>query len=327
MFAQQPEQSPSEAHLAAEPEFSLRAGRSCAAPESFNAEARLPSRRLTCSDRLGWGTVLARAYDDPAQADEFATAPTPDLLIVVNLSGSLVMESAHAGEWKIARYAPGSVGVTAPYAESTLRWRGEANQAHTSLHLHVSAPLLRDTAEALGRPHLLRQLPDTLQLEDPVALMAIRALWAALLREADALEADSIAQSLALHMVWGRMLRGPPAMPPAVKGALSLQALKRVIDYMNAHLGESVALDDLAAEALISKYHFLRLFTHATGLTPYRYLVRLRMERAAHLLRRNSEPVQAVALACGYASPGQFATAFRRHYGVTPSRYRRDGSR
>ena len=82
--------------------------------------------------------------------------------------------------------------------------------------------------------------------------------------------------------------------------------MRRITAYMHEHLHEDVSLDDLAAQAAVSKYHLLRSFAKSTGFTPYRYLVRLRMCRAANLLRDTGQPVLQISTACGYRSPGQF---------------------
>jgi AraC family transcriptional regulator len=92
---------------------------------------------------------------------------------------------------------------------------------------------------------------------------------------------------------------------------------------MRAHLGDDVTVDDLAAVARVSKFHFIRAFALAAGTTPYRYLRRMRLETAAGLLRRTRHSVARIALDCGYRSTGQFARAFRAEYGVPPTLFRR----
>lgn len=92
---------------------------------------------------------------------------------------------------------------------------------------------------------------------------------------------------------------------------------------MHANLAERVVLEDLSKVASISKFHFARMFKLATGEPPHRYLTRLRMQRAAELLRDSEDTVQQISATCGYASPGQFASAFRRHHGANPTHYRR----
>lgn len=294
------------------------------AAASFAAEQSLPSRRIAASDDLKWRSILARAYLDPEETEGFTTAATPDLLVAIALSGTYHLEVKRPRGWEGAAYRPGAFGVMAPGNSATLRWRAAPSAPRRNLHLFLSAGLLRDTAEALGDPALLDHLPDALLLEDPLVLGCGRALWRALQQRADPLYADSIAQALATHMVYGRLLGGRATRSWPESGVLSGAALQRVTDYMRDHLGEQIILDDLAGLPNISKYHFLRVFSQATGLTPHRYLVRLRMQRAAELLRTSEDTVLQIAALCGYASPGQFAGTFRRHHGATPTAFRHD---
>ncbi len=298
------------------------------AAASLRAEQDLPARRTVSSSELGWRSILVRAYDDPEQADPFTTAPTPDLLLVVTLTGTFTMECRRPHGWVGAPYRPGAIGATAPGGSATLRWRSVGSSGpRTSVHLHLSSGLLRDTAAALGSESLLTQLPDSLLLEDPFILATGRALLSAVKQGADALFADSMAQALAMHLLYGRLSATDAPRRPADPGALTGAALRRVVDHMHEHLAEDVALDDLAKVANVSKFHFLRLFSQATGVTPHRYLVRLRMERAGELMRDSAYTVSETSAECGYASPGQFACAFRRHHGATPTQYRRDARR
>ena len=83
-----------------------------------------------------------------------------------------------------------------------------------------------------------------------------------------------------------------------------------------------VNLDDIAKRVVTSRRQLQRAFAEA-GETSFRsYLQRVRMERAAELLREGSSPVNQVASAVGYRQPAQFAKAFRRHHGSPPSSFR-----
>jgi AraC family transcriptional regulator len=127
---------------------------------------------------------------------------------------------------------------------------------------------------------------------------------------------------LAAHVLYGSSITDLPT-----EGALTGSALGDVLDYMRSNLHGAVGLDELAAVAHLTKYHFLRSFAKSTGVTPHRYLVRLRMRRAAALLLDQGPTVLQVARACGYHSQGQFAAAFRREYGTSPREFRRQRRR
>jgi AraC family transcriptional regulator len=300
----------------------IRRGSAAPFAQSLRAGDHLPSHRLLSSRDLDWKTVLVDSYADPAWADAFTTAATPDLLLVVVTKGAYVVERRNGGTWQRATYRPGSVGATAPGNARTLRWRAETPQRMESSHVHLSAQLLAATAASLGAKGLqaLDLLPDCLLLGDPLVESALLSLGRAAHQSAPGLYADSIAAMLATHLLYGA---GAGRFEPA--GTLGRPALNAVVDYMHLHLQDDIDLAVLARLANMSKFHFLRLFAQATGATPHRYLVGLRLQRAATMLRDTRQTILQVAEACGYRSQGHFAGAFRRQYGVSPTEFRRQG--
>jgi len=288
------------------------------------AQVSPSSEMLASSDDLGWRSIVVRAYSLPDERDGFTTGPIPDLLVSLNIGGVFTVESRRLGGWTRARPQPTSIGIKAPGRYETLRWHSDSCTPMKLLHMFVSADMLHETAEGLGRPGLSTRVPDALHVEDPLLVVIGRALLSAVVRRAEPLHADSLAQSLALHMVYGRSLASEAPRPWQMPGALSSVALERVVDYMHSNLGMPLLLEDLAAVASISKFHFVRGFKLATGEPPHRHLTRLRMQLAAKLLRTSRDTVQQISAACGYASAGQFANAFRRHHGASPTQYRRE---
>jgi AraC family transcriptional regulator len=293
--------------------------------ESALVDNSLPARRLRCSCDLGWRSLLARYYSDPAEAEEFTTTPTSDLLLVVVTSGRYVIESRHGRSWARDEYHPGALGATAPGRTSTLRWRSMSSQPQESLHLFLAARLIEETARELeGSGSPMRKMPNELLLRDPLVEGFAHAILRAVEQKATALYADSLAQALVVHLLYGTGAGGgqPSGAGPLRAGGLGATVLRQVTDYMQDHLREDVTLDALAAEVHISKYHLLRQFSETTGLTPHRYLTELRISRAATLLATTDRGILHIAQACGYRSPSRFAAAFRRVYGTTPTHFR-----
>ena len=108
------------------------------------------------------------------------------------------------------------------------------------------------------------------------------------------------------------------ARPAASEGALRFA---RVIEYMRAHLGRTLRLEELAAVAGLSPFHFLRRFQATHHATPQQMLMALRLYDAKDRLARGDAPAQ-VAAAVGLADQAHLTRAFVRRYGVTPGRYR-----
>lgn len=99
--------------------------------------------------------------------------------------------------------------------------------------------------------------------------------------------------------------------------------LRAAIAYMREHVGEPIAVDDVAGKVGVSRAHFYTLFRDQLNTTPQVFWSAVRVEEAVGLLARRSEPLTSVALELGFSSPGNFSRYFREHVGVSPSRYRR----
>jgi AraC family transcriptional regulator len=110
--------------------------------------------------------------------------------------------------------------------------------------------------------------------------------------------------------------------PVGSPGTFSAVQRRDIREYLEANLGELVSLEGLASNCQLSRYHYLRKFKNSFGCTPHAYLTKLRMTRAHDLLASGNLKVISVALECGYSQPGQFATAFKKHFGYSPSALR-----
>jgi AraC family transcriptional regulator len=94
---------------------------------------------------------------------------------------------------------------------------------------------------------------------------------------------------------------------------------------MESELDSDLTLTQLAVESGYSRTHFMRMFRDATGQSAHRYLLELRLKKAASMLASRSLSLIDIALACGFSSHAHFSTAFRSRYGLSPSAYRRRG--
>lgn len=95
-----------------------------------------------------------------------------------------------------------------------------------------------------------------------------------------------------------------------------------ILSLMQAQLAEPLSLPQLAARAGQPVPSFVRAFRRVTGASPIAYLLTLRLERAAGLLRSEQSSITQVALDCGFNDSTYFARQFRRRYGCTPRDYR-----
>lgn len=106
------------------------------------------------------------------------------------------------------------------------------------------------------------------------------------------------------------------------KQGLSEVRIKRVMDFVEARLSETIRLEEMAATASLSPYHFTRSFKKAMGVPPSRFVMERRLRHAQMLLQTSAMTLAAIAHECGFASQSHFTSAFKAAIGITPAIFR-----
>src|SRR5207247_11209011 len=121
--------------------------------------------------------------------------------------------------------------------------------------------------------------------------------------------ACALANTLAVQLIRQGLAPRRPERGP--DGVLPRGRLRAVVEYIEAHLDASPSLEQMAAVAHLSAYHFARQFKAATGLPPHQYVILLRVERAKQLLRGGALPLAEVALRAGFSGQSVFCLHFK----------------
>lgn len=100
------------------------------------------------------------------------------------------------------------------------------------------------------------------------------------------------------------------------------ERIKQVIAYIENHSSQPLRLDQLAEVSHFSKYHFTRIFTAFTGMTPMAFVTRKRIERAWVLLTETNLTILEISGNCGFESVSALGVHFKRHYGCSPGTIR-----
>ncbi|MFF5447730.1 GlxA family transcriptional regulator [Streptomyces sp. NPDC012888] len=134
-----------------------------------------------------------------------------------------------------------------------------------------------------------------------------------------------LALTIARHLV---VFLRRPGNQAQFSAQLSAQTARReplrdVQQWITEHPGEDLSVEALAARAALSPRHFARAFQAETGVTPGRYVERVRVEHARRLLEDSRDGIAAIARACGYGTPEALRRAFVRALGQPPAEYRR----
>jgi len=124
---------------------------------------------------------------------------------------------------------------------------------------------------------------------------------------------------MASTFIDGLLARHTSKFQRPVRGRLDDQMLSRIRDYVAAHMDERIEAGALAKIAGRSPFHFTRVFARSVGMTPHRYVVHLRLQRALELMRDGRHGLTQVAAATGFADQSHLSRWVRRVHGVSPT--------
>ena len=212
-------------------------------------------------------------------------------------------ETLRLAPGELVFFQPGEPHACRPVGEERLDWRG----------LHVPQEVMERAAEAVtGRRFAPHFTPPVLPGSELTSLF--REVW-----ELAAGEQGELRREEAFLLLVGRLLERCGGCPRPPGGGRPEGRAGG--DYLEAHCDRRITLEQLSALAGLSKYHLLRCFTRQKGITPYRYLETVRVNRARALLEQGAAPLDA-ALRAGFADQSHFNHFFKILTGLTPSQYR-----
>jgi len=102
--------------------------------------------------------------------------------------------------------------------------------------------------------------------------------------------------------------------------------INRVLDYLDINFSEQLTLEMLADVANFSPYHFHRIFKGIVGESLYKYIQRIRIEKAAKTLKYSSKSITEIALECGFGNSASFSRTFREHFNMSATNWRKGGN-
>lgn len=265
---------------------------------------------------------LARAWDG-IRLVRMMTAPKDvpeghfvNHLVTMNLGAEMGCDANFGGRgWHCARVPHHGLGVY----PALVRHAARCHDARDVLLVELAPDFVSEVLESGST----RELQPTVGARDPFAEHVLLALAevARVGGPSDGVRAEALGTALVAHLA-----AQPPAAAPGLTMALASPSLRRVLDYVGAHLDQPLTLRTLAGLAGMDLYRFVRAFKQSTGLSPHQYLLQARINRAKQLLAGRSLSITEIALQTGFATPSHFSVTFRRIAGMTPRAYR-DGAR
>jgi AraC family transcriptional regulator len=155
----------------------------------------------------------------------------------------------------------------------------------------------------------------------PTILSSLRSLWT-LCDQEGGVSSRLLARAAGCEIL-AELCRLSEAPVTPAKGGLAPWTIRRCQELMRSRLAEDISLDELAAEAELSPFHFSRMFKQSVGAPPRVYLTQLRMEEACELLALTDLPITEIANKVGYSSSQVLARVFFKYQHISPSHYRR----
>lgn len=183
--------------------------------------------------------------------------------------------------------------------------------------LHISPPYFAEVSASLGGTANFRFISPMLPATRRGLAFLAQARLIASHPEGLALEeaVTGIVEMVVCHMSGEQPIRQ----------RLSARDARRITDaihHVEDRFTEVLSLEDLASQAAMSKYHFLRTFRSVVGRSPHQYLLNLRLQHVAHRLTKSTGTIAQIALSCGFGDLSTFVSHFKRQFGESPSRFR-----
>jgi AraC family transcriptional regulator len=270
-----------------------------------------------------WSQALARRCREPARVAGFIEPASLAHHILMPLDVGFQFEARElgTGRWQRHEVRPGELCVVgAGAAPMELCWRalGPARSIEC-LDLYLDPGSL--LAES-GRPPARSIEPTWRVLHDPLLAQLLGSVGRELDQPASSEElfGDLATTLFALHLERAHGVVGQPPSPR--RAGLAPFVLKRVREYVASHFAGTIRLEQLAALAGLSPFHFSRAFKASTGLAPHAYVLHCRISESKRLLAGSNLTISDVARRTGFSGTAQLSRRFRAFTGTTPTAFR-----
>jgi AraC family transcriptional regulator len=281
------------------------------------------SALLASSAGLGWSTISAELRSHGvAEAPAIVPQHVEICLVVVGNKDGLVRRTG-AGFCQEAMPKTGAIWLSPAGVGKEIVITAPIPQ---TMHLYLPTTLFDRLKDDFNLPvapaHSIRH---AVGIGDDVIDQIGRSMLSELNVESAAsrLYVEAASLTLAARLLQKHCDSGACAPTGSSAHRLDHIRLRRVLDYVAENIEDDITLLDLAGIAGYSPFHFARKFTLAMGISPHRYISRIRLESAMAELAAGKLPLAQIALNAQFSSQASFTRAFHRAIGVTPKEYQR----
>jgi AraC family transcriptional regulator len=279
----------------------------------------LPGETFAVSAGRRWLGLEAVRYRKQPPNEAFAPPTTHHSLLLL-LHAPKEFEARSEGISRLVPPPAGSILFVPAGSPARFRWSSHSDSLHVFLEPGLAARVAAEEFDPDPAPVSLPPLDGLVLPSLRAAMLAVNDKLTAEAR-GGRLAAESLADIMAVHLIRNATAPRGPARKPA--GALPRQKLRAVLEYIEEHLDAGLTLEQIAAVAHLSPYHFARQFKEVMGLPPHQYIIARRVERAQQLLHEGELSLADVAVSAGFSDQSQLTQIFKRVLGVTPGQFRK----
>ncbi|MGJ7511486.1 helix-turn-helix domain-containing protein [Variovorax sp. GT1P44] len=277
----------------------------------------VPGEILSASDALGWKDVAQRSYRYRGQDVEIP--PMACFMIVHYRRGETPMDRQFDGRWTRTTCDPGHFSLLSRAVDSHWHWTEDVEVSHVYL---TDELMCRVASDMQGKAVAEVQLDDVLRGSDPI----VGHIAGEVTREAmqqgvgGPMYAEALSVQLAVHLL--RTYATCKFKAPGDACRLSDREIRRLEDYVDAHLHHSITLEDMAQALGMGVWTLNRHLRRTLNASAYAFVVERRIQRARHLLRVGDLSLKEIAAAVGFSDQAHMTRMFRAKLGMTPGQYR-----
>ncbi|WP_414621121.1 helix-turn-helix domain-containing protein [Calothrix sp. CCY 0018] len=274
---------------------------------------------INSSQDLGWEYIVFNEYQLAPTQISYPAFPQHNLYLCL-ANRPYRIHHLMGKQRYVGIYSRGDIGITPAGIASIYRTEGNDH----FLQIQIEQQFLHQVAQETDEIDASSvELIPKFRERNPQIEQIIMMLYSELHQGSgwgSKLYIESLSNALAVNLLRGYSVKKTNFNLHSV--GLSDSKLLLVTDYINDNIGTEIKISDLAALVGISQFHFSRLFKKSVGMSPHKYVIKQRLERAKSLLKNPELSVTDIALLCGFNSHSHLGKYFRQLTGFTPKQYR-----
>lgn len=279
----------------------------------------VPGEVLSTSEELGWKDVEQRSYRYKGQ--DVLIPPLDHFMLVCYYTGQTPMDRCVDEGWKRTACAPGDISLLTMSQNSHWHWTENIDVSHVYLS---NALMSRVAMDVMERPIEEVRLHDLLRTQDSILTSVVGAITREVKSHGigGSLYAEALGMQLAIHLL--RNYASVTFKDTVISGRLSKQQKQRLLEFIDAHLQDSIRLDEMADSVGLGVWTFSRKFSESFDCSPHTFVTEKRVERAKRMLCEGTFAIKEIAYLCGFSDQAHLTRVLRAKLGITPAQLRRE---